>query len=86
MSDPAADAALLALVRMTGKAWNRGQALETAARESLAPIRELHKRAYLNDNPYEPAKWDCDECETPWPCDTARLCYTTDELKPEGIQ
>lgn len=57
-----------------------------AAREALAPIRELHKRAYLNDNPYEPAKWDCGECETPWPCDTARLCCTTDELKPKGIQ
>lgn len=24
---------------------------------------------------------ECGTCETPWPCLTARLCYTTDELE-----
>lgn len=43
----------------------------------LENLRELHK-------PYSPL-WpedvtDCDHCETPWPCDTAKLIYSTEEL------
>lgn len=48
-----------------------------AAYKALTPLRELHK-------PYSPL-WpedvtDCDHCETPWPCDTAKLIYSTEEL------
>ena len=64
---------------------------EAAAREALAPIRELHKpgtEAGYEDEPY------CETCghydglsadftHQPWPCDTARLIYTTEELSDE---
>ena len=62
-----------------------------AIREALAPIRALHIRgteAGYEDEPY------CETCghydglsadftHQPWPCDTARLIYTTEELSDE---
>ena len=85
MSDPAVEAAARAFAQiedddLTYASERDKTALIAAAREALAPIRELHKRAYLNDNPYEPAEWDCGECETHWPCATAKLIYPSEEL------
>ena len=77
MSDPAVDAALRTLVSMVGRDWNRGEALEAAAREALAPIRALHKPS---DNDC-PRCRRCVECDMGWPCDTAKLIYTTSELE-----
>lgn len=53
-----------------------------AAREALAPIRELHKpvlryrTGLMEDGFYT----SCDHCDGDWPCDTARLIYTSEEL------
>lgn len=46
----------------------------TEAEEARAAIRELHR-------PAEHYSAVCAECDTWWPCDTARLAYTTDELE-----
>lgn len=79
MSDPAVEAAR----RAFDKLWpdqgdfefnfdssTREYAVD-AAREALAPLRELHRR----DGDY---CWTCDH--TDWPCPTARLVYSADEL------
>ena len=79
MSDPAIEAAQRADEMCDDGAWiDGGRELSvTAAREALAPIRELHK----------PSGDDCQccthciECEQLWPCGTARLIYTTEELQ-----
>ena len=90
MSDPAVAAAERALDNL----FDRGQvaralnkqvksgALEGAC-EALAPLRELHYAEDFID-------WDsgdevplCNECEKAWPCATARLIYTTEELNDE---
>jgi len=44
-----------------------------AAREALAPLRELHKRQGINSVL-------CRECDQYWPCGTAKLIYREDEL------
>lgn len=41
MSDPAVEAAMRALIAVSGGEWIRGEALTLAAREMAAPIREL---------------------------------------------
>ena len=68
----------------------------SAAREALAPIRELHRRNRPDDGYCQGYcasgygfldSW-CVECSdqsgreygTAWPCDTARLIYTSEEL------
>ena len=87
MSDPAVDAALRTLVSMVGREWNRGEALEAAAREALAPIRRLHSPhcGCSNDHVRMHIGPDCDpvcqDCGQLWPCDTAKLIYTTSELE-----
>ncbi|RPA65773.1 hypothetical protein EF294_03285 [Gordonia oryzae] len=80
MSDPAVEAAW----RAFGALWpdqghfefdfdSKDYALLTA-REMAAPIRELHK-------PRGSGRFqECIECHTPWPCATARLVYTEEEL------
>lgn len=63
-------------------------ALEAAAREALAPIRELHTSRWSCGNPrHTNPEYGCPECATAcaecgdyWPCDTARLVYRKDEL------
>lgn len=45
------------------------------AREALAPLRELHTRRQKMHNAI------CDECRTYWPCATAKLIYTREELE-----
>ncbi|MGB3302668.1 MAG: hypothetical protein WBA98_08260 [Gordonia sp. (in: high G+C Gram-positive bacteria)] len=73
MSDPAIEAA--------DRAWDeRGFDASAAdiAREALAPIRELHfQSTRLPSRLYR----HCVTCRTPWPCPTARFCYTTEELQ-----
>ena len=46
--------------------------------EALAPIRELHRL----DKELSCGDGCCDTCECghPWPCDTALLIYTSEEL------
>jgi hypothetical protein len=46
-------------------------AMLEAASEALKPIRELHRK----DGDY---CWSCDH--TSWPCATAKLIYTAEEL------
>ena len=86
MSDPAMAAAMRA---MKQRADNRIAQGAIAAREALAPIRELHK-------PHRELEWDgewsdphCRTCaheqwgdlsHQPWPCDTAKLAYSSEEL------
>ena len=49
----------------------------TAAREALAPLRELHKLTV--DVHGRPGRI-CDDCEWEWPCPSAKLIYREDEL------
>lgn len=97
MSDPAADAAQRAHAKVADGMCTASAERQriTAAREALAPIRELHRRnrpddgdcqgytkqgyGYLNDWCVECSEQSGREYGTSWPCDTARLCYTTDE-------
>ena len=116
MSDPAIDAAQ--------RAWNReglgaapsfSEIARAAAREALAPLRELHTHidvweyddtngVWVTDDDGEMilvARY-CRECSDPevidaiedftwdgdgyfreWPCDTARLIYSSEELGDE---
>lgn len=69
---------------------SEGNLAKAAAREALAPIRDLHKR-------HRDLEWDgewsdpycqtCahefygDLCYQPWPCTTAKLVYSTEELE-----
>lgn len=61
---------------------------ESAAREALAPVRELHSKADCDDAECgEECRYGfpmCAGCLEPWPCDTARLVYTTEELNRDG--
>ncbi|TWS25609.1 hypothetical protein FK530_22855 [Tsukamurella conjunctivitidis] len=55
-----------------------------AAREALAPLRELHSKADCDDAECgEECRYGfpmCAGCLEPWPCDTARLIYPEEEL------
>ncbi|AKJ72149.1 hypothetical protein GMA1_52 [Gordonia phage GMA1] len=76
-TDPAVEAARLA----AASGWDvlycefSQEDLVTAAREALAPIRELHR-----GEPYAQGPDYCEECEHQWPCPTARLIYSETEL------
>lgn len=79
MTDPAVEAA-----RRVGKTLPYGffskltsSDLIAAAREALAPLRELHKRV-VNDS----GRPGCATCGWVygWPCSTARFIYRGDEL------
>lgn len=89
MSDPAIDAVLRA-VQVTRE--RRGETFhvegpeiyellcdvaEDAAREMAKPIRERHR---LDHDAWELIPDKCAECHRPWPCETAKLIYTTEEL------
>lgn len=77
MSDPAVEAAQRAWDKNKVRSFSVQRVM--AAREALAPLRELH----------QPVNECCDECggsrvccecEWQWPCATARLIYREDEL------
>ena len=71
MSDPAIEAA-----HRAGGGWYSAREME-AAREALKPIRELHRveRGEYEDECY------CVECGNHWPCATAKLIYSSEELE-----
>lgn len=84
MSDPAVEAARRAWDKSNTsglrKSWDQlegntfTQMQIDAANEALAPIRKLHRPAPSDDL--------CIVC-CYWPCATARLIYTTEELNDE---
>lgn len=86
MSDPAVEAAECAAA--TAEYTGRGLVI-AAAREALAPIRELHRphtEGGWEDEPYcltcaHETRTSRDLSYQPWPCATARLVYTTEELE-----
>lgn len=49
-----------------------------AAREMAKPIRELH---YPTNISRRSSRLHCHACVQEWPCATAYLVYTTEELK-----
>lgn len=91
MADPAIEAAQRAWVAneaLDGIAYCPGEgglwtpdAMEAAAREALKPIRELHRLVTVPDGGRV-----CHSCWNSfgeymrWPCPTAQLIYTTEEL------
>ena len=87
MSDPVYEAAERAELNYNGgpprdwRNWERS-ARKTrqmvAAREALRPIRELHKPT-SNGTPGHPMPY-CVGCGEDWPCQTAELCYTSEDL------
>ncbi|QWT30292.1 hypothetical protein OLP41_gp005 [Mycobacterium phage I3] len=74
MSDPAEEAAQRAM-RKVHDYPRPNHDLIAAAREALKPIRELHYK--VPDGRYP----KCSTCEYDWPCATAYLIYTTEELE-----
>lgn len=62
-----------------------------AAREALAPVREIHRPVVKHFHGLLGARTVCEHCYHPaafgvaglWPCDTALTCYTTEELSDE---
>ena len=85
--DPAVQAAQRAFARIENDeltyAPERAKDMIAAAREALAPIREMHRPFQRVDYPGADGRTVCNHClgPTDWPCLTARLCYTTDELE-----
>jgi hypothetical protein len=49
-----------------------------AAREALKPIRELHQPESCRSDDFDP---ECVDCNQLWPCDTAQLIYSSEELE-----
>lgn len=76
MSDPAVEAAQRAYAVNCADATVYDEAV-TAAREMAKPIRTLHAPEYDEDLESN----QCYECSDDWPCDTAKLVYTTEELE-----
>ena len=60
-----------------------------AAREALKPIRELHQKfsvrslGFADDQPRIDICGGCSDIgvQVPWPCETAKLIYTSEELE-----
>lgn len=89
MSDPAIEASR----RAFGALWpdqgdfefnfdsGQRQWADSAAREALKPIREKHV-AYEVGTPDGDRWLECISCcGQDWPCETAKLIYTTEELE-----
>ncbi|QED11197.1 hypothetical protein SEA_LOLAVINCA_6 [Mycobacterium phage LolaVinca] len=74
MSDPAEEAAQRAM-RKVHDHPRPNHDLIAAAREALKPIRELHQPRWKLSASI------CDHCRHSWPCDTAKLIYTAEELE-----
>jgi len=69
MSDPAVEAAQRALESHTGGVLQ----MADIAREALKPIRNIHYKRTIGEH-----SW-CPTCQV-WPCSTAKLIYSTEEL------
>lgn len=78
MPDPAVEAAQRAWESRTVAPFSADLCKSeiAAAREMAKPIRELHYPYISCDD----GKRSCVECEFHWPCDTAKLIYSTEEL------
>ena len=95
--DPAVEAARRAAERgrLTDDLMIPGLAVRAfgvdSAREALAPIRELHRPEESCDNTSHTnpsatcphCDLICGYCGLTWPCDTARLIYTSKELSDD---
>lgn len=84
MSNPALEAAQRVVLHTTVER-HRVAAL-SGAREALKPIRDLHQPGPLSafgTARMEGAKQECRHCRRAWPCATARLAYSSEELSGE---
>lgn len=53
---------------------------QAAIAQTLKPVRELHQPVLRTD--YTDERWvECTSCCGEWPCDTAKLIYSTEELE-----
>ncbi|QWY82049.1 hypothetical protein SEA_MARSHA_65 [Mycobacterium phage Marsha] len=77
MSDPAVEAAQRALAKFSGTNMYPRSLAPIAAREALKLVRELHRPS----GDECACCIDCLECGQLWPCDTARVAYTSEELE-----
>lgn len=82
--DPAIEAAQRAMRNWPGRRVNQDE-LATAAREALKPIRELHKPItepiwWHADEPGEYTRCSCQGLFGRWPCETAKLIYSSEEV------
>ena len=82
MSDPAVEAAERALghpipVKPLPEFAPYSTVAITAAREMAKPIRDLHKPVQIAGTDLTVCRAGCYDY---WPCDTAKLIYTTEEL------
>lgn len=80
MSDPAMEAA-----QRVNVAWGLGEMLSLrsidTAREVLEPLRELHRPVRRENRFYCHTCWNSMGYYKEWPCATAPLIYTTEELE-----
>ena len=84
MTDPAVEASVRTHRKMLaamGIDVPQGQEMSTsweiaAAREALAPLRELHGAVWDDED----QMWRCEHEGLEWPCATARLIYPGEEL------
>jgi len=74
MTDPAIAAAQRVAERHNWDAY-MVDAGTAAAREALAPLRELHRPIHVGDHYAY-----CEGCDYRWPCDSAKLIYREEEL------
>lgn len=89
--DPAIDAAHKAIVfQPYPNQYLTGSTLATfAAREALKPIRALHSPGekctccwgHYEDGSPVPKRRMCMACGVHWPCATAKLAFTSEELE-----
>lgn len=77
MADPAIEAGNRVFKQFSELA-NPTQYTVAAAREALKPVRELHTPYTVSEPDGE---WSfCAHSHNSWPCETAKLIYTTEEL------
>ncbi|AIK67662.1 hypothetical protein VC69_gp047 [Mycobacterium phage Inventum] len=77
MSDPAIEAVERSLPYEYEADEVMADVAVRVAREVLKPIRELHHPIDEHGDSVE----ECSECRHRWPCDTAKLIYTSEELQ-----
>ena len=88
MSDPATEAVQRSWPRWRKLVSNRPRVyMEVAAREAVKPIRQLHKPQWNNcinaccsGEQCRHRNQVCEHDYDEWPCDTAKLAYTSEEV------